>query len=204
MFIWAQSIVRIQLYSFITLFFMMIPNSSIADCSCQKANPYLKFIGSEYMATSCPSETPSDSDRYIYINNAVECPGTTISKFASWGDTPLTSPAGVSKFLVSRGYRVLRNASGTHILSIHTSFQGTVAGVNMAGKPAGVYYTDPGEDFDAFCTWSGPNCDNCPDDPNKTEPDECGCGNPETDGDGDGETDCISKKQNEGPSCQTN
>lgn len=33
--------------------------------------------------------------------------------------------------------------------------------------------------------------DECPDDPNKTEPGDCGCGNPETDRDDDGWPDCI-------------
>lgn len=38
------------------------------------------------------------------------------------------------------------------------------------------------------------NCtldDLCPDDPGKTAPGQCGCGNPDTDGDGDGTADCI-------------
>jgi hypothetical protein len=35
-----------------------------------------------------------------------------------------------------------------------------------------------------------PPTDECPDDPNKTEPGECGCGTPDTDGDGDGIPDC--------------
>jgi hypothetical protein len=33
--------------------------------------------------------------------------------------------------------------------------------------------------------------DGCPDDPNKTEPGQCGCGVPDTDTDGDGTADCI-------------
>jgi len=33
--------------------------------------------------------------------------------------------------------------------------------------------------------------DNCPNDPNKTAPGQCGCGNPDTDSDGDGTADCI-------------
>ena len=33
--------------------------------------------------------------------------------------------------------------------------------------------------------------DNCPDDPNKTEPGDCGCGVAETDTDGDGTQDCL-------------
>ena len=37
---------------------------------------------------------------------------------------------------------------------------------------------------------AGDACDGCPDDPNKTEPGECGCGVPDTDTDNDGTPDC--------------
>lgn len=33
--------------------------------------------------------------------------------------------------------------------------------------------------------------DSCPDDPDKTEPGDCGCGVPDTDTDGDGIADCL-------------
>jgi len=37
----------------------------------------------------------------------------------------------------------------------------------------------------------GDACDGCPDDPAKTDPGACGCGNPDTDSDGDGALDCL-------------
>jgi len=57
----------------------------------------------------------------------------------------------------------------------------------------------------AICQVTGPVCDtfdfnssggteevdNCPDDPDKTEPGDCGCGVPDTDSDGDGIADCL-------------
>jgi len=36
----------------------------------------------------------------------------------------------------------------------------------------------------------GDDCDGCPDDPDKTDPGDCGCGLPETDSDNDGTLDC--------------
>ena len=45
----------------------------------------------------------------------------------------------------------------------------------------------------ARCTCQGTpiDVDQCPNDPNKTKPGDCGCGNPETDSDNDGIADCI-------------
>lgn len=37
----------------------------------------------------------------------------------------------------------------------------------------------------------GDACDGCPEDPEKSEPGDCGCGVPETDTDGDGVADCV-------------
>jgi hypothetical protein len=54
--------------------------------------------------------------------------------------------------------------------------------------------------IDAPCEVGSPGCgiadasadaDNCPNDPNKTQPGRCGCGTPDTDTDGDGTPDCL-------------
>jgi endonuclease/exonuclease/phosphatase family metal-dependent hydrolase len=37
----------------------------------------------------------------------------------------------------------------------------------------------------------GDVCDGCPSDPDKSDPGQCGCGNPDTDTDGDGVADCV-------------
>ncbi|SPD75017.1 exported hypothetical protein [uncultured Desulfobacterium sp.] len=56
------------------------------------------------------------------------------------------------------------------------------------------YYVDEVEVWDGMPVGI---VDNCPDDSNKTEPGECGCGTPDTDSDGDGIPDC---KDNDVPS----
>ncbi|MHC4797985.1 MAG: hypothetical protein ACYTF1_15200, partial [Planctomycetota bacterium] len=42
-------------------------------------------------------------------------------------------------------------------------------------------------------------CDSCPNDPNKIESGQCGCGTPDTDTDNDGVADCIDKCQDTPP-----
>ncbi|MFQ5501937.1 MAG: thrombospondin type 3 repeat-containing protein, partial [Phycisphaerae bacterium] len=46
------------------------------------------------------------------------------------------------------------------------------------------------QDVDTDGDGTGDCADNCPIDPNKTNPGQCGCGNPDTDTDGDGTADC--------------
>src|SRR5204863_8758519 len=64
---------------------------------------------------------------------------------------------------------------------------------------------DPYEDCDGAdlgaCQFGcNPNCtcetDRCPNDPDKTDPAICGCGNPDTDSDGDGFADCLDQCPN--------
>jgi hypothetical protein len=46
-------------------------------------------------------------------------------------------------------------------------------------------------DNDGILDTCDTSVDLCPDDPNKTEPGQCGCGVPDTDSDGDGVADCV-------------
>ncbi len=47
------------------------------------------------------------------------------------------------------------------------------------------------DQLDADGDTTGDACDACPADPTKTEPGQCGCGNPDTDTDGDGIANCV-------------
>ena len=128
---------------------------SIAACGCQIGGNQIYIVGQELLATSCPPTPHSDATNYTYVINAINCDGTKLSKYAPYGDT-WGSPATITSFYVSRGYRVIRNPSGTHFIVVQSGtypFSGTVSGVSMAGKPAGVYFTEPPESANEFCTY---------------------------------------------------
>ncbi len=61
---------------------------------------------------------------------------------------------------------------------------GTYLGDSTVGNP--LTCDSPDADGDGVRD----ECDLCPDDPNKVEPGQCGCGNPDTDSDMDGTADC--------------
>jgi len=125
-----------------------------ADCGCQIGSNGIYVMGYEFIATGCPSDPPSDNTNYRYLINPINCVGNKITKFTSYGDTTGT-PASIISFYISNGYRVLRNPSGTHLLLIQNKsnpFTGIVAGINMAVTPAGVYYTNPAENLNEYCT----------------------------------------------------
>jgi hypothetical protein len=64
----------------------------------------------------------------------------------------------------------------------------SMGGSGTGGSPVDAAVDAPETDTPAGDV--GPT-DNCPNDPNKTDPGQCGCGMPDTDTDGDGVADCI-------------
>lgn len=145
-----------------------------ADCSCT-TNGGISTIGIEALATNCPPEPFSDNYVYHYITNNIKCLSENISYGASWGDSTI-SPTNMQNYWVSNGYRVLRNPAGSHMVIIHPSYTGVVAGVNMNNLAAAVYYATPQENLNEYCTEDGglsdtdgdnfPDCLDCiPNDP---------------------------------------
>ncbi len=131
--------------------------AALADCSCQKGSNGISSFGMEYLATQCPVEPPSDNHYYHYLIYAVRCPGSTIHNYASYGDTN-APPGGLGSHLADRGYRVLRNDSGTHLLAVNHYFNGTIAGVNLSNLAPGIYYAD----LDQTCCNLPGNSYSCP------------------------------------------
>ncbi|MCB2184463.1 MAG: RHS domain-containing protein, partial [Desulfobulbaceae bacterium] len=135
-----------RLHSFL-VFFVLLTSLFIwqqnvsADCSCNYSG---WVIGVEFIAHSCPPEGPPDLNAvHTYRIFNVTCFGYIAydPRWGSYYDQQWTAN-GISNTYVNSGYRVLRNPSGSHLLAVHNNYQGKVAGMNMAGLPAGVYETD--------------------------------------------------------------
>lgn len=156
------TIIRSQWFAIIFLIILLFPNIAWTDCSCQTGINGVYVIGLELIATSCPSDPPSDSRQYTYLINPTDCTGNRITAYSSYGDTT-GSPGSLISFYTNNGYRVIRNPAGTHLIVVPNksySFNGIISGISMAGKPAGVYTTTPTENFNEYCTaWPLPDQD---------------------------------------------
>lgn len=111
------------------------------------------------------------------------------------------APAGLSGF---SGVAELRN--GQLVIAVDTRH---VTGGNDGNGPGGVFTMDRAGNLlaqkltgfesghvkfaivDRDGDGVGDVLDGCPDDPNKSAPGQCGCGNADTDSDGDGTADCV-------------
>lgn len=136
------------------VFLALPPSSGHADCSCTVGSNGVNIIGFELIATQCPVPPFSDSKVYTYLVNPIQCSGTALYKYSTYGDT-MGSPAALINFYVSNGYRVLRNPSGTHLIVVQGGrypFNGSISGVNLASAGAGVYYATPATSIDQYCT----------------------------------------------------
>ncbi len=136
------------------IFFLLTPNVVSANCSCSVGSNGIYVLGYEFIAKACPSDPPSDDTSYIYLVYPVNCMGGTITKYTSYGDIQ-GSPNSLLTFYTSKGYRVLKNPSGTHIIAVQNGnypFTGHVSGVQIGNSPAGLYATTNPDSMNQFCT----------------------------------------------------
>ena len=130
---------KIVYLSIIALIFFTSVSSSLAGhpLSCDSS-----FIGIEILRDGCIGEDDDDNTIHHYVETAVNCSNGEISVFAAWGDS-LASPAQITNFYKSQGYRVFQNSVGGHIIVIHPSYNNvTLDGVNMQNYSAGVVHKD--------------------------------------------------------------
>lgn len=131
--------------------FILQPSTSLADCSCSIGSNGIRHIGKVYQSNSCPSS----SGTYTYDEYLVECSG---GKIQAWlvGQQDLYSgtPEQIIQGLSGSSDKVLRNPEGTNIIMVQKlsyTFNGTIAGVYMPSRPAGVHQADPPERLNEFC-----------------------------------------------------
>lgn len=144
-------------------------SAASADCRCSVGSNYINIIGMEIFAASCPPEglTHDENNTTVrYLIDPIRCAGSTIQKYASYGDMVM-SPASVISYHQSQGYKVLSNPSGSHIIAVYKNFTGRIAGKKVTELSTSQVYVT--EALNQYCTA-----------PNQL-----------TDSDGDGFPDCL-------------
>ncbi len=118
------------------------------------------------------------------VTNTVAITATGNTTFCEGGSVTLTATAGFVNYTWSNGAQsqvIVVSQSGTYNV-IAEYGNGCVAAVSNDI----IVNVLPDSDDDGVCDFE----DNCPNDPNKINPGECGCGIPDTDTDNDGTVDC--------------
>ncbi|MFH0725447.1 MAG: DUF6531 domain-containing protein, partial [Pseudomonadota bacterium] len=165
--------------------------TALGACSCEIGSGG-SFIGMELTARDCPPENANDDTQYVYIDQAINCMGSTVSLFSSWGDNVAT-PAWLEMYYTAVGMRVFRNDEGTHFVVVHPNFKGKINGVSMSAYPGGGVYIQSA--MDTICVGESPEildldgdgipaCQDCNDR-------DAEIGGGLADGDGDGVAQCY-------------
>lgn len=161
---------------FLSFFILtIIPNSSLADCSCNPSNG-IHLYGMEFIAKSCAVAGDDDNTVRRYVIHYLICENQKIVDNPTYtpsegNDTAahLTATAQSYNFT-----RILRNKEGTHFIAAHRYYSGTVAGIS---PPKAVTIID---NLNEYCTDDGglpdvdgdhfPDCLDCnPKDPDLNE-----------------------------------
>lgn len=101
--------------SVMILFSDIRPVAAALSCNPQSG---ITTIGLEWVAKQCVPEGMTDSTSIYYENNMLECPGSSVSLYAWYGDTQGT-PTNIINYAKSQGYKVFRNKEGSHIVAVH-------------------------------------------------------------------------------------
>ncbi|KIE42209.1 hypothetical protein SE37_06020 [Geobacter soli] len=120
------------------LFSDIRPVAAALSCNPQSG---ITTIGLEWVAKQCVPEGMTDSTSIYYENNMLECPGSSVSLYAWYGDTQGT-PTNIINYAKSQGYKVFRNKEGSHIVAVHRYYTGLIDGKSMGSYAVGQVYTD--------------------------------------------------------------
>jgi RHS repeat-associated protein len=128
------------LFAITTSVVMASVGTCFAATSCDPQGG-ITTIGLEWTAYQCIPEGTNDNSSIYYINNMIECNGSSVVLSAYYGDTT-TTPVNLINSWKNQGYRVLRNKEGTHIVAVHRYYTGLIDGKDMDAYPAYNSYTD--------------------------------------------------------------
>lgn len=112
--------------------------SAVLSCNPQSG---INTIGLEWVAKQCIPEGMTDSTSIYYESNMLECPGSSVSLYAWYGDTQGT-PTNIINYAKSQGYKVFRNKEGSHIVAVNRYYTGLIDGKSMGSYAVGQVYTD--------------------------------------------------------------
>jgi hypothetical protein len=131
---------------FMLIFTIQVFMGSVAEaavsCTSSISN---KLIGLEMVSSSCST----DSSTYrTYIDTAIQCNGSEVTKYSSYGDSYMP-PGSIVYMYKSMGYRVFGDEYGDHIIAVHSNFGSssidTIDGIALSEYDASSYH---GEVFD--------------------------------------------------------
>lgn len=128
----------VSLFSIFALFLQVTASYAALSCNAQSG---ITTIGLEWVAKQCIPDGMNDSVSVYYENNMLECPGSTVSLYAWYGDTQ-GAPTSIINYWKSQGYRVFRNKEGSHIVAVHRYYTGLIDGKSMGSYATGQVFTD--------------------------------------------------------------
>lgn len=143
--------------SAIALITFGLPTLVQANCSCGPRNGS-ELHGMEYIATACPVDGDTDDTQRVYIAQSIICTNGKITRNQAMphSEGPNTVSNIISTANAYNNTKILRNEAGTHLISAHKYYQGTVAGLT---PPVGV---TTHSNLNQYCTHEGtyPDADN--------------------------------------------
>lgn len=141
----------------------------------------------EWTVSDASGNETSDTQLVTVIENPENQVSVTASgdtTFCEGGEVTLSASPGFSSYLWSNGSTTQNITVSQSDVYTVTAEYGTNCEPSISDSVTVTVLPDT--DNDGTCDFE----DNCPEDPEKTEPGECGCGTPDTDTDTDGIADC--------------
>lgn len=149
-------------------------------------------VGPGTTVTLSGSAAPADSAT-TFVWTQVQGPSVTLSG-ADRATATFVTPAvasGSSATLIFEFVATLQNASAVDEANVTVIADAPPTGGGGGGTDPCTVDTDRDGRYDCVAGCPATSCDQCPNDPRKGAPQQCGCGVPDTDSNGNGTADCL-------------